>query len=215
MSQATTKLSERTEELINFDKRIYFIFLTLAFIIIRYLTDDLILQAIPGSEQLEKEGSFTFFHLFNTLNYLWTPFGLLWKFTLTAFLLWMGAFAFGHKASFRQLWKYVLVAEFVFLFPELIRLLWFVLDPPSSYAVIKNFYPLSLFSLMDPEDISPRYYYPLQAINLFEFTYWLVLAAGIHMMTRRSLDQSFVLVACSYGLGFFIWLAYYAMVYKI
>jgi len=214
MSKVTTKISERTEELINFDKRIFFIFLVIVFIFIRYLTNDLILQAIPGNEQLGDEGSFTFFHLFNTLNYLWTPFALLWKFTLTAFLLWVGAFVFGHKISYRALWKYVLVAEFIFIFPELIRLMWFILEPPQSYLEIKNFYPLSLFSLVDAGSVDPRYHYPLRSINLFEIGYWFLLALGIHMLSRRSIEQSLVLVVCSYGLGFLLWLTYYMMVYK-
>ncbi|HSJ69473.1 MAG TPA: hypothetical protein VK921_17460 [Anditalea sp.] len=215
MSKVTTKISERTEELINFDKRIFFIFLVITFIFVRFLTDDLILQAIPGNEQLSDEGSFTFFHIFNTLNYLWTPFALLWKFTLTAFLLWIGAFIFGHKISYRELWKFVLVAEFIFVFPELIRLMWFVIEPPQSYLEIKNFYPLSLFSLVDASSVHPRYHYPLQTINLFEIAYWFILGLGIHMLTRRTVEKSLFLVICSYGLGLIIWLTYYMMVYKI
>jgi len=214
MSKVTTKISQRTEELINFDKRIFFIFLALTFIFIRYLTNDLILQAIPGYEQLSEEGSFTFFHLFNTLNYLWTPFSLLWKFTLTAFLLWVGAFVFGHKLSYRELWRFVLVAEIIFIFPELIRLMWFIIEPPQSYMEIKNFFPLSLFSLVDADSIHPRYHYPLQSLNLFEIGYWLMLAIGIHMMSRRAMEQSFILVVCSYGIGFLLWLVYYMLVYK-
>jgi hypothetical protein len=214
MTKASTKISERTEELINFDKRIFFIFLVICFIFIRYLTDEMILQAIPGNEQLNEDGSFTFFHIFNTLNYLWTPFALLWKFTLTAFLLWIGTFMFGYKVSYRELWKFVLVAELVFIFPELIRLLWFLIESPQSYLDIKNFYPLSLFSLVDPMNVHPRFHYPLRALNLFELTYWLILAVGIHMLTRSSIEKSMVLVVCSYGLGLLIWLAYYSMVYK-
>lgn len=214
MSQVTTKISERTEELINFDKRIFFIFLVITFIFIRYLTDDLIFQAIPGNEQLSDEGSFTFFHIFNTLNYLWTPFALLWKFTLTAFLLWVGAFIFGHKVSYRALWKFVLAAEFIFIFPELIRLMWFIMDPPQSYLEIKNFYPLSLFSLVDATGIHPRYHYPLRTINLFEIGYWFLLALGIHVLTRRTVGMSLLLVTFSYVIGLLIWLTYFMMVYK-
>ncbi|KEO74780.1 hypothetical protein [Anditalea andensis] len=214
MSKVTTKLSERTEELINFDKRIFFIFLVATFILIRYLTNQIILQAIPGHEQLERDGSLTFFYIFNTFNYLWTPFALLWKFTLSAFLLWVGAFIFGHKISFRDLWKFVLVAELIFIFPELIRLLWFLVEPPMSYLEIKDFHPLSLYSLVNSGHIHPRYHYPLQAINLFELLYCVILSVGIHMLSRRSLEQSFILVICSYGIGFIVWLFYYAMVYK-
>jgi hypothetical protein len=214
MTNAGTELSQRTEELINFDKRIFFGFLVISYLIVRILTNDLILEAIPGRDELENDGTFTYFHIFNTFNYLWTPFALLWKFTLTAFLLWLGTFVFGFKVKFTALWKFVLVAEFVFLFPELIRLVYFLAFPPDSFTEIRQFYPLSLFSLFDTQNIPQRFHYPLQALNLFELTYWFILAIGIHTLTRKKLETSFTLVASSYGLVFLLWLAYYAMVYK-
>ena len=87
--------AERLKELIDFDKRLYFLILVLLFLAIRYLTNILILEAIPDYENLEATGSFMIFHIFNALNYVWTPFALLSKFTATAFVIWLGAFAFG------------------------------------------------------------------------------------------------------------------------
>ncbi|HLT08989.1 MAG TPA: hypothetical protein VK014_15775 [Cyclobacteriaceae bacterium] len=214
MGLSSTDLSQRTEELINFDKRLFFVLLVLLYIIIRYLTNELILQSIPAYEQLEKEGAFFYFHLFNTLDYLWTPFSLLWKFTLTAFTLWVGAFMGGLKISFRELWKFVMVAEVIFLFPELIRLLWFFLARPESYLEVQTFYPLSLFSLADTEQVNPRYHYPLGALNVFEVAYWLILSVGVHTISRKSLSSSLAIVLCSYTLCFFLWLGFYAVVYK-
>src|SRR5690554_293175 len=98
---------QRLENLINFDKRVFFILLVIIFLLIRYLTDLLILQAIPGYQSLDQEGVFTYFYIFNTLNYLWTPFGLLWKFTLTAFTLWVGAFMAGIKLPYKTLWQFI------------------------------------------------------------------------------------------------------------
>ena len=67
MGLPSTKLSQRIEEAINFDKRLFFLLLVVLFVVIRYLTNELILQAIPGYRELQKEGAFTYFHLFNTL----------------------------------------------------------------------------------------------------------------------------------------------------
>jgi len=215
MSLPSTKLSQRTEEIINFDKRLFFILLVFLFLVIRYLTDELILQSIPGHKELQREGAFSYFYLFNTLNYLWTPFSLLWKFTLTAFVIWVGAFMGGYKLSFRELWKFAMIAEIVFVFPELIRLLWFlVLVQPENFLAIQNFYPLSLFSLVNVEQVDPRFHYPLGALNLFEVIYWVLLAIGIHTISRRPFSTSMMIVLCSYTLCFFLWLGFYLVVYK-
>jgi hypothetical protein len=185
------------------------------FLSIRFVTNDLILQSIPGYEKLEAEGSFSIFHIFNTLNYIWTPFALLWKFTLISFLIWTGAFAFGYKTSYIKLWQFVLVAELIFVFPELIKLIYFIQPSDSvTYLDVKNFYPLSLFSLVDQESISPKYIYPLQAINLFEVVYMIFLVLGFHSISRRSIKESFVVILFSYVLFFLLWLLFYILVYK-
>ena len=214
MGSPSTNLSQRIEEAINFDKRLFFLVLVVLFVVIRYLTNDLILQSIPGSQELEKDGSFTYFHLFNTLDYIWTPFSLIWKFTLTAFTIWIGAFMGGYKLSFKSLWKFAMIGEVVFIFPELIRLLWFLLVAPENFLAIQNFYPLSLFSLVNPDRVAPRYHYPLGALNLFEVAYWFVLALGVHSISKRSLSTCLVIVLCSYTFCFLLWLAFYVIVYK-
>lgn len=214
MGLPSTDLSQRIEEAINFDKRLFFLLLVVLFVVIRYLTNDLILKAIPGYSQLQGEGAFTYFHLFNTLDYVWTPFSLLWKFTLSAFTIWVGAFMGGYKISYKELWKFAMFAEIVFIFPELIRLLWFLINAPESFLAIQNFHPLSLLSLTNPEEVDPRYHYPLGALDLFEVAYWFVLAVGVHTISRRSLSTSLVIVLCSYTFCFLLWLGFYIIVYK-
>lgn len=215
MVKTASPLSQRIESLINFDKRIFFAFLVLLFFTIRYLINDIVLKSIPGFEQLEQEGSFTFFHIFNALNYIWTPFSLLWKFTVIAFVIWVGAFAWGYKVSFRMLWQFVLVAEVVFIFPELIKLLYFI-SPTDQLTLdqIRSFYPLSVLSLVNEENIHPKYYYPLSVLNIFELLYWVLLILGFHTISRRSIEESTLVVLSSYCLCLFVWLAFYILVYK-
>ncbi|MEX2594360.1 MAG: sulfate ABC transporter permease [Anditalea sp.] len=215
MGLPSTILSQRTEEIINFDKRLFFILLVVLFLLIRYLTDELILQSIPGYRQLEKEGAFTLFYVFNTLNYLWTPFALLWKFTLIAFTLWIGAFMAGHKLSFRELWKFTMIAEIIFILPELIRLLWFLaVVQPESFLAIENFHPFSLFSLVNAGQIESRFHYPLKVLNIFEVVYWFILSIGVHTISRTRFPRSLMIVLGSYTLCFFLWLGFYIVVYK-
>jgi len=215
MAIPQSSISQRIQEGIDFDKRLFFLILVILFLLIRYVTNDLILESIPGYEQLEAEGSFTIFHIFNALNYLWTPFAFLWKFTVTAFVIWTGGFAFGYKTSFVKLWQFILVAEVIFVFPELIKLLYFIQPSDSvTYLEVKNFYPLSLYNLFEQEGVSPKFIYPLQAINLFEIVYIFVLILGFHTISRRNLTESTLVVLFSYVICFLLWLAFYIMVYK-
>lgn len=215
MPLPTSPIAQRIESFLDFDKRLFFLVLVLLYLMIRYVTNDLILTSIPGYEQLEEEGSFMIFHIFNALNYLWTPFALLWKFTLTAFLLWMGGFAFGYKVSFIRLWQYVMVAEFIFVIPELIKMLRYI--QPSgdvTYEEIRDYYPLSLFSILDGASFPNKYHYPLRAINFFEILYIISLVLGFHTISKRSLGKSTLVVLFSYVLFFMGWLLFYVLVYR-
>ena len=214
MKTPSPNLLQRIEDLINFDKRMFFVLLVLIFLIIRYLTDLLILQAIPGYRSLDQDGVFTYFYIFNTLNYLWTPFGLIWKFTLISFTLWIGTFMAGVKLSYKTLWQFAMIAEIIFIFPELIRLLWFLTVEAESFLVIKNFHPLSLFSLVNPDQVAQKFHYPLAALNLFEVAYWFLLGLGVHLVGRRNYISSLLIVLSSYTLCFFLWLGFYMIVYK-
>ena len=215
MSQNPSPISQRIEANLDFDKRLFFFILVILFLLVRYVTNDLILQSIPGYDKLESEGSFMIFHVFNALDYIWTPFALLWKFTATAFVIWLGAFAFGYKAPFVRLWQFVMVAEFIFIFPELIKMLVYIKPSDSvTYEEIRGYYPLSLFSLVDPANVAAKYHYPLRAINLFELIYIVFLIFGFHTVSRRSLAESTFVVLFSYVLMLLLWLLFYSLVYK-
>ncbi|MCH6235438.1 sulfate ABC transporter permease [Cognataquiflexum rubidum] len=215
MSQTSSPISQRIEANLDFDKRLFFLILVILFLLVRYVTNDLILQSIPGYDKLESEGSFMIFHIFNALNYIWTPFALLWKFTTTAFVIWLGAFAFGYKAPFVRLWQFVLVVEFIFIIPELIKMLVYIKPSDSvTYEEIRDYYPLSLFSMVNPESVAAKYHYPLRAINLFELIYVVFLIFGFHTVSRRTLTESTFVVLFSYVLMFLLWLLFYTLVYK-
>ena len=215
MSKPLSSEAQRLKDLIDFDKRIYFLILVILFLIIRYLTNTLILESIPDYDALEQRGDFMIFHIFNALNYLWTPFAFLWKFTVISFLFWWGAFMIGFKVPYKELWQFALVAEVVFLFPELIRLLVF-LDPSSSvtYQQIDEYRAFSVLSLLGPENVADKYHYALGTLNIFEIFYGILWLYGFHMISRRSLGESSIVVFVSYYIPLAIWLTFYIMVYK-
>ncbi len=215
MAKPLSPEAERLKELIDFDKRLYFLILVVLFLVIRYLTNILILEAVPDYENLEATGSFMIYHIFNALNYLWTPFALLWKFTVISFLFWLGAFMIGYKVPYKELWKFALVAEVVFIFPELIRLLAY-LNPDSgvTFKEIDDFRAFSMLSLIGSENVGQQYHYALGTINIFEILYGILWMYGFHMISRRSLGESSLVVLLSYFFPLAIWLSFYVIVYK-
>ena len=215
MATAATPLSQKISEALDFDKRLFFILLIGIFLIIRYLTNALILETIPDSERLDAQGDLLFFHIFNTLNYIWTPFALLWKFTVIAFLFWSIGLTIGYKVKFRVLWQFALVAEFIFIFPELLRLLWYMNPTGSvSYFEIQNFEPLSALWLIGPENLEEKFHYPLSVINVFELLYGIAWVLGFHTLSRRSVQESIPVVLLSYFLPLLLWLAFYAASFR-
>ncbi|MBC6365291.1 sulfate ABC transporter permease [Algoriphagus sp. AK58] len=215
MAKPASPLAQRINEAIDFDKRIFFLFLVLTFLVIRYLTNTLILEAIPESDRLDAQGDLMFFHIFNTLNYIWTPFALLWKFTVIAFLFWSIGLMVGYKANFKELWKFALVAEVVFIFPELLRLLVYM-NPSGniSYLDIQNFEPLSALWIVGPSNIDEKFHYPLSVLNIFELIYGAFWVLGFHSISRRTLEESTLVVLLAYFLPLLIWLGFYIGAYR-
>lgn len=214
MSEPHPPLPERIDGILDFDKRIFFLVLSLLFILVRYVTNDLILEAVPGNEKIEAEGGFLIFHVFNTLGYVWTPLSILWKVTLSTFLIWAGSFGFGYKAPFVKIWKFALVAEMVFLIPELIKMVYFIVAIKDvGYQEIIDFSPLSLYSLVGSETLAAKYHYPLKTLNLFEPAYAGLMILGYHSISRKDLATSTKVVGFSYGLGLILWLVFYVLVY--
>ncbi|MDX5340678.1 MAG: sulfate ABC transporter permease [Cyclobacteriaceae bacterium] len=207
--------AQRLNELLDFDKRIFFVLLLLIFLLIRYFTNVLILEAIPEYERLDAQGDLMFFHIFNALNYLWTPFAFLWKFTVIAFLFWSIGLMVGYKADFKELWKFALVAEAIFILPELLRLLVYI-NPGGNvtYLEIQNFEPLSALWLVGPENVAEQYHYPLSVLNIFEVLYGIFWVYGFHMISRRSLAESTLVVLIAYFLPLFIWLGFFIGAYR-
>ncbi len=206
---------QRLKDLIDFDKRLYFLLLVLLFLLIRYLTNTFILESIPDYENLEARGDFMFFHLFNIANYIWTPFSLLWKFTVISFLFWLGAFMVGFKVPYKELWQFALIAEIVFILPELIRLFVFLSpDSGATFIEIEEFRALSVLQLVGAENVAAQYHYALATINIFEIIYGIFWVYGFHMISRRSLKESFLVTLISYYLPIIIWLTWYIMVYR-
>ena len=166
-------------------------------------------------EVLEMEGNAGLLHFLNTLQYLSIPLVYILKFLIISFLLWAGCFLFGYRFTYKEAFQTAIIAEFIFVIPELLKIMYFMfIDTDPSLFEVQSFYPLSLMNFADPETLDRKWFYPLKAANLFEIVYWFVLVYLVHSVVRKSKAVTTLIIVVSYVLPFIGWLFYYSAVYK-
>jgi hypothetical protein len=153
--------------------------------------------------------------IIQALKYFSVPFVYLWKFTVIAFVIWIGCFMYGYRVTYSQCWGVVIGAEFIFLVPEVLKIIWFMtVQTDPTYHEVRSFYPLSLIQLVDYDALDKAWAYPLRSLNVFEIAYCFLLVNGIHFYARKEKKTVWLIVACSYILIFLLWLIFYVIVYK-
>jgi hypothetical protein len=195
-------------------KRQLFLLLCLSTLALLFIKKSMIENETAAFEFLADQPAGSVLHLRSAVQYLSIPFIYAWKFTALGFVIWVGCFLFGYRVTYWQCWKIVLVGEFVFLIPELIKITWFfvvVRDP--NFFEIGAFYPLSLMNLLDYRTLDAAYSYPSKALNLFEPLYWYLLVMGITHYTRRETRAAWTIVLGFYLPVFLLWLLFYSIVY--
>ncbi|MBL7850026.1 MAG: hypothetical protein JNN04_03930 [Cyclobacteriaceae bacterium] len=195
-------------------KRQLFLLICLSTLVLLFVKKSMIENETAAFEFLADQPAGSVLHLRSALQYISIPLIYAWKFTALGFVIWVGCFLFGYRVTYSQCWKIVLVAEFVFLVPELIKIAWFffVVRDPNFYE-IGAFYPLSVMNLLDYQTLDAAYSYPSKALNLFEPMYWYLLVLGITHFTRREKRAAWIIVLGFYLPVFLLWLLFYSIVY--
>ncbi len=196
------------------DKKLLFVLLCLASLILLFIKISFIENETAAFEFLQDRPEGAILSMINALKYFSIPFVYLWKVTVISFVIWIGCFMFGYRITYAQCWGVVVVAEFVFLVPELLKILWFwFFVPDPAYSDIGRFYPLSLIHFADYDTMDRRWAYPLRALNVFEILYIFLLVEGVHFWARKDKKYVWIIVLCSYVVIFLLWLGFYAAVY--
>lgn len=208
-------MEHETKSFFSADKRLLFILLCLITLLLLYIKITLIENETAAFEFLQDRPEGMVLRTISTIKFLSIPFVYLWKFLVIAFVIWVGCFMFGYRVTYTQCWGVVVAAEYIFLAPEVMKILWFMfVETDPTYNDISGFYPLSLIHFADIETLDKRWAYPLRALNIFEVIYWFLLVGGVHHYARKEKRYVWIIVACSYILIFFLWLIFYAIVYK-
>jgi len=210
-----TSATHETKSFFGADKKLLFIVLCLATFLLLYVKISFIENETAAFEFLQDRPEGAILSMLSALKFLSVPFVYLWKFTVIAFVVWVGCFMFGYRITYSQCWGVVVAAEFIFLIPEVLKILWFMfVDTDPTYFDISSFYPFSLMHFVDYDTLDKRWAYPLRALNVFEIAYWFVLVEGIHHIARKDKKYVWIIVACSYILLFVLWLLFYTIAYK-
>ena len=193
----------------------YFIFICLATFFVLFLKKNLVEAEIVAFEVLAQEGEMGLIRALNTFQYLTIPLYYGWVFTVSAFIIWVGSFMFGYRVTYSDCWKVVMIGQTVFLFAEIIKIIHFMgIQEDITLDQIRAFYPLSLMSFFDYQEVPSRWLYPLKALNLFEILNVVVLIYGMHVAAGKRFNIAAYIVLFSYVLFFLIWLGFYLMIYK-
>lgn len=200
------------------DKKLTLVILCLISVVLLYIKKSFIESETAAFEFLQDRPEGMILRAIGTLQFLSIPFVYLWKFTVIGFVLWVGCFTFGYRITYTQCWSVALVAEFVFVLPELLKIIWFLfVQTDPNLLEIKAFYPFSLMNFFDYLNVPQRYHYPLKSISVFEIMYVWALVHGVKHFSFKAHKQSSAtwwIVSTSYVLIFLLWLVFYMIVYK-
>lgn len=208
-------MEHETKSFFAADKRLLFLLLCLATLLLLYIKITFIENETAAFEFLQDRPEGMILRLLSTLKFLSVPFVYMWKFTVIAFVIWVGCFMFGYRVTYQQCWGVVIGAEYIFLIPEVLKIVWFMsIQTDPTLNDISAFYPFSLMHFFDYYSLDKRWAYPLRALNVFEIAYWFLLVEGIQHYARKDKKYIWIIVSCSYVLIFFLWLLFYLVVYK-
>jgi hypothetical protein len=197
------------------NKKLTFIILCLLSVLLLFVKKSFIENETAAFEFLQDRPEGAILQLISALQFFSIPFIYLWKFTVIGFVLWVGCFTFGFRITFSQCWSVVMAAEFIFLVPEVLKIVWFLtIETDPTLSEIKAFYPFSLMNFFDYTEVDKPFAYPLRAISIFEIFYILIMVNGVHHFAKREKKAAWWIVSCSYILIFILWLIFYVIVYK-
>ncbi len=115
------------------------------------------------------------------------------------------------KVGFSNLLYCVLLAEPVYLLQQAFRTIYFYICPPSDMYDMASM-PLSLWSILNSKGIPDWLLYALNILNVFELSYFFVLAATYSYVVKVSYKVGALDIAKSYGICFCIYLIVITMI---
>jgi len=174
------------------------------------ITDDLIIEHLGSQMSFDRIGQMLDFRdQWAWINYAILPIIYLLKFIFITLWVLSGSILFGYKSSFKQIFQVVIVAEFVWLIPSFLMIIWFgFIDTNYTFVDVQYFQPLSLLNIFDVGSLDSWLVFPLKSLNLFEITYMVVLALGLRKVLKKDFNSSLSFTVPVYGSGLITWIIF-------
>ena len=170
-------------------------------VIIEHLQSQLSLNRIKKMIALKEKWAW--------INYTIIPIILSFKFTLISLWILCGIILFGYKNTFKEIFRVVIVAEFIWLIPSFITLIWFgFIDTDYSLVDVQYFKPLSLLNFFEASKVESWLIFPLKSLNLFEVAYMFVLTIGIKKMLKKDYNTALNFTIPVYGTALITWIVF-------
>ncbi|HTJ50584.1 MAG TPA: hypothetical protein VL443_14080 [Cyclobacteriaceae bacterium] len=150
------------------------------------------------------------------IYYLTTVVFFLLKFTILTLFILSAAFFFNKELDFKSVFRSFVEAEFLFLIPMLIKVLWFLFIQ-TDYTIpdISSFFPLSLSNLISLDEKNNNLIYILQTLNLFEVAYWFFLASRLSYNLNSDYKTGVSHVFTGYIPVLFLWFIMYTFIISL
>lgn len=185
------------------------IFLLMHYLIdLFYYTDDVIISSFYGKYSDSKIATLIEFRRdWYWLSYLAFPIIFLLDILIVSSVLYTGFYLSRIDIKFLSIFNITLISQLVFIVPEVIKFFWFIFNP-VSFENLRNFQPLSLFSLFDAESLQEWLFYPFKVLNVFEVVYWILLAFLLAKYLKSSIDAMLKIVLGYYVSFLFCWVVF-------
>ena len=142
------------------------------------------------------------------VGYLIVPVVVLTRVSYTTTCIFVGCFLSDIKVKFRELFKVVIFADFVFIVSGLSKLIMLIYFEDVNTLGDLQVQPLALSNLFDLSKSDPILNYPLSVLSVFEMLYVFVLVWIVSGLIGRTFLSSFRTIATSYGTGMLLWVLF-------
>lgn len=143
------------------------------------------------------------------VSYSIIVFGYSVKIFLISVCVFIGVFLQEYKSTLWAMFRAVILAEFVFLIPSLIVLVWFgLMQTDYSLEDVQGFSPFSVLSLFSTDGLDGWVVFLLKTMNIFHALYVYILARQLSKQINASFWQGLSIVGVTYGLALLFWLSF-------
>lgn len=189
-------------------KWFYFSVLVILSIGLSYIIHDIIITD-PKYFTKGNDNSVGLYRRIYGIIYLVKPLSLFLKVGFISLLLFWGAkyyLKLKSSVSFWMSFTIVCLCEFILLIPDLSEVVYFLIIK-TNYTMqdVSNFNWYSLYSILGQEDMPKAFVHPLQLLNIFEFSYWTLLALLFSRLAKLKYVKGVQLIALFYLLPLFIY----------